>query len=269
MVKSKKITKTNNKYNSKSNKNNVLINILIVLCIFGIVYILYKFMMNYERFTNPQINKQGLDNTDAVLYINLENREDRKELLLKELEKMQVPSEKIHKISGVYIPKNGHKGCIQSHIIALRMAEMNDWELTTIIEDDAELLISVDDFNNQLNNALKELENIEWDILLLSTVNKQIDNIQSKKLKYVDKLSFATTATMYIIKKHYIPKLLKLFEHCNTMMTHKQWGEDDGHEPYALDQKWNELIKKDNWYSLKGDNIITQRNIKSSTNSRS
>jgi hypothetical protein len=267
MVKSKITTKTNNKNKNKFNKKNILSYILIILCVI-IIYVLYKFIKVYEGFFNTQDNKQGLNNTDVVLYINLENREDRKELILKELEKMQVPPEKIRKISGVHIPKNGHKGCIQSHILALRIAEMNGWALTTIIEDDAELLIPVDEFNKLLTNGLKELENIEWDVLMLCTSNKKIDNTQSSNLKYVDKLSFATSGICYIIKKHYVPKLLKLFEHCNTMMTNKQWGNNDDHEPYALDQKWNELIKTDNWYTLKGDNVIYQRNSKSSINNR-
>jgi GR25 family glycosyltransferase involved in LPS biosynthesis len=199
-----------------------------------------------------------------VLYINLENREDHKKAILEELKKMSVPSEKIRKISGVHIPKNGHKGCIQSHILDLRMVVMNGWDKTTIIEDDSELLITPDEFNNRLTNAFTELENIKWDVLMLCTSNKKIDEVLEKKLKYVDKLQFATSGICYIIKKHYVPKLLKLFEHCNTMM-----GYDNCYEPYALDQKWNELIKKDNWYALKGDNIIYQRNSKSSINSRS
>jgi hypothetical protein len=270
MVKSN-ITKNSNK-KSNTNSKNVSSNInathvLIVIFVVGIIYVLFKFMKRYEGFSNSA--KSGLDRTGAVLYINLENREDRKELILKELEKMQVPADKIRKISGVHIPKNGHKGCIQSHILALRMAEMNGWDLTTIIEDDAELLIEPTEFISRLNNALNELEKVEWDVLSFSAANKILNEEESKKYRYVDKLDHVTTSTMYIIRKDYIPKLTKLFEHCNTMMTHNKWGDNDGHEPYALDQKWNELVKKDNWFSLKGDNPITQRNIKSSINSRS
>ena len=249
------------------NKSQVNLKmILTIVIVLLLLLIIYNYMKSYEGFDNK---KTGLDRTDAILYINLENREDRKQFILKELEKMNVPSNKIRKISGVHIPKNGHKGCIQSHILALQMAQMNNWNLTTIIEDDAELLIEPSDFSNRLDNAFTELENVDWDVLLLSSANKQIYEETSKQLNYVDKLKHATTSTMYIIKQHYVNKLLKLFEHCNTMMSYEQWGTHDNHEPYALDQKWNELIKTDNWYALKGENVIYQRNTKSSINSRS
>ena len=43
---------------------------------------------------------------------------------MKELEKLNTDMSKVHKVSGVYMPKNGHKGCIQSHILALNMIKM-------------------------------------------------------------------------------------------------------------------------------------------------
>ena len=54
------------------------------------------------------------------------------------------------------------------------------------------------------------------------------------------------------------------------MMIPEKWGaceKENGWEPYALDQKWNELIKKDNWYCPK-KNLVKQRNSWSSTNTR-
>jgi hypothetical protein len=264
-----KSTKKMFKQNTCSKSSIKLKTVLTIVIVLLLILIIYNYIKSYEGFTNlTKKENQGLNKTDAVLYINLENREDRKKQILEELQKLSVPTNKIRKISGVHIPKNGHKGCIQSHILALQMAQMNNWKLTTIIEDDAELKITPTEFNNRLNNALEELNTRDWDVLLLSAINKQIDEETSKQLKHVDKLKHATTSTMYIIKQHYVNKLLKLFEHCNTMMIPEKWGETNGHEPYALDQKWNELIKKDNWYALKGDNVITQRASKSSINNR-
>ena len=48
-------------------------------------------------------------------------------------------------------------------------------------------------------------------------------------------------------------------------MINDKWGLGY-HEPYALDQKWNDLIKKDKWIGFK-TNLIKQRNISSSINS--
>jgi GR25 family glycosyltransferase involved in LPS biosynthesis len=230
--------------------------------------------MNYNYIEKKYIEgfeeeeKKGLNKCDGIVYINLENREDRKKLFIEEIEKIGIDKNKVHKVSGVYIPKNGHKGCIQSHILALRIAQMNNWNTTCIMEDDAELTVSPDEFNNKIDEIYKELndKNINWDVIMLSTANKAIvDN--NPNYNTLDKIKFATLGTCYIVKNKYIPKLLSLFEHCQSMMSNDKWGDDDGHEPYALDQKWGELMKQDNWYTSK-NNFIKQRNIKSTTNSK-
>jgi GR25 family glycosyltransferase involved in LPS biosynthesis len=226
-------------------------------------YIEKKYLEGFE-----EEEKKGLNKCDGIVYINLENREDRKKLFIEEIEKIDIDKNKLHKVSGVHIPKNGHKGCIQSHILALRIANMNNWNITCIMEDDAELDVTPDEFNNKVDEIYKELndKNIEWDVIMLSTANKDNAN-NNPNYNTLDKIKYATLGTCYIIKKEYIPKLISLFEHCQSMMTTEKWGDDDNYEPYALDQKWDELMKQDNWYASK-NNLIKQRNIKSSTNSR-
>ena len=51
------------------------------------------------------------------------------------------------------------------------------------------------------------------------------------------------------------------------MMPLDKWGDDDGHEPYALDQKWTELQKKDKWFCFTTD-LMKQRNIASTINAK-
>ena len=82
---------------------------------FGLILLLVILIARreWEYFTQQM---QGINQLDAIIYINLENRIDRKDLLLKELEKLNVDMSKVHKVSGIAIPKNGHKGCVQSHI---------------------------------------------------------------------------------------------------------------------------------------------------------
>lgn len=233
---------------------------MIILVVISLLLLITKKSLEY-------FNESPLNSCDAIMYINLENRGDRKDLLLKDFEEIGINKNKIHKISAVHIPNNGHKGCIQSHLIALRMAKMNDWKMVCIFEDDAEI-IDKNNFNNTIENILNELNDQNWDLLNLSCANKKSESISNKK--YIDKLLHATTSACYIIKSHYYDKLINLFEYCNQMMIPEKWGaiqEKDNWEPYALDQKWNELVKKDNWYCPK-ENLIKQRNTKSSINSR-
>jgi GR25 family glycosyltransferase involved in LPS biosynthesis len=234
---------------------------LIIIILTSIIIILGIYKV-YNTFSNVGLNK-----CDAIMYINLDDREDRKKLLLNDLNEIGVDKTKIHRISAVKIPKNGHKGCIQSHLIALRMAKMNNWDMVCIMEDDAEI-INKNSFNNDVENIFNDLKDINWDIIILSCANKKSESVINKN--YIDKLKYATTSACYIIKSHYYDNMINLFEYCNQMMVPHKWGatlEKDDWEPYALDQKWNELIKQDNWYCPK-NNLIKQREIKSSIMSR-
>lgn len=237
----------------------------VYLCLFMVIVIIIVLSkIKYKELFN---DTNGLNKCDGILYINLENRTDRKELFLTEIKKINVDESKLHKVAGVYIPKNGHKGCIQSHILALHVARMNNWDTTCIIEDDMELSVSPDEFNNTVNNIFNEIneKQVKWDVILLAYENET--HTGNDTYSHFVKINNATTGTFYIVNKQYIPKLLLLFEHCQSMMTYDKWGTDNTHEPYALDQKWNELLQHDNWFSSK-TKLAKQRDIKSTTNNR-
>jgi GR25 family glycosyltransferase involved in LPS biosynthesis len=228
---------------------------IILLILILIIIILYY--NNREEFTDS--TKITMDEIDAFIYINLENRVDRKELLLNEFKKLNIPENKIYKISGVPIPKNGHKGCVQSHVLALELAKLNKWKNVAIIEDDMELNVSPDEFKNKLNKALTK----KWDVIILHGSNQiKKTNIDSSDDLYY--LEHSTQSTGYIINEHYYDTLLKLFRNCNNNMDKNKWRLGK-HEPYALDQKWNDLINKDKWIGFT-PNLIKQRNISSSIN---
>lgn len=227
----------------------------------------------------------GINQLDAIIYINLENRGDRKDLLLKELEALDTNMSKVHKVSGIYIPKNGHKGCIQSHILALNMIKLNQprWNRVLILEDDAELTEEPNLFNNILTQALEKLDTIEpdWNVLMLATAWKvisptdapehqslEIYNPQGERVPLaLQRLKSATTASAYIVKASYVDEILKLFDKCNNNLKPDRLNEDN-YEPWALDQQWRSLQERDRWYCLDKD-IVKQRAIWSTTMSQS
>ena len=249
--------------------NRLIINMLIILLI--IIYTIVFFINNIYLYNiylyniyKPNIeNFNNWDNNiDGIIYINLENREDRKVLILKELKKINTNMKKVNKVSGIYTPNNGHKGCVQSHIIALNIAIMNNWKYTLILEDDIELIVSPYEFNNMVSSALDYMieNNIDWDVIMLATVNakKYYSN------EYLSKVINATTASGYIINSKYYKKLLDLFEKCNMHMSKDKWSVNSRNEPYALDQQWLNLQETDNWFAFNND-LITQRLIRSTT----
>ena len=231
--------------------------IFIILLILLILLVILLIKNNREY-----LNSNPFDELDAVIYINLENRQDRKDLLLKELEKINVPPTKIHKVSGIYIPKNGHKGCVQSHIIALNLIKLNNWNKVLILEDDAELNVEPEEFKKQISQMLKYMNKNKWDIIMLAMANETKLDIPNET--NIKKIKSATTSSSYIVNKNYIDNLLYLFNYLNTMMSNDKWT-NKGNERFALDQSWKDLQEKDIWLGFK-TNLIKQRNIKSSIN---
>ena len=253
----------------KNNNNSSIVNIIaIIIIVCGIIAII-RYKSNLTRLFEPfQDNtpKSFIDRIDKFVYINLENRPDRKKLIEPELSRMGVPPEKVQRVAGVYIPKNGHKGCIQSHILAIKLAQMNNWSSVAIFEDDAVIMepLTPEEFKTKLNGAMDELPE-DWNVLMLAVNNKKETPLTDKK--YVNKLNAGTSGYGYIVNGNYYDKILRLFEYCNSMMTDKQWGKDNGHEPFALDQKWSELQDQDNWFCMKDKDIIGHRNTTSTINS--
>jgi len=236
--------------------NNLLLFIVVITVV--IIILLPPCKSLYDNFQN-----NWNDKIDGVVYINLEKRDDRKKLLLEELKKIQVNNDKINKVSGVYTPKNGHKGCVQSHILALSMAKMNRWKYALILEDDAELNVTPEEFNSNVNNAMEYLSsnNINWNIIMLATAYSRKETVANNRI--VNRVMKATTSSGYIINQNYYDTLIDLFKYCNDNMTKDKWSGGDSWEPYALDQQWAKLQEKDLWYGFAFD-LIKQRNISSS-----
>ena len=213
---------------------------------------------------------KGINQLDAVIYINLENRGDRKDLLIKELEALHTDMSKVYKISGIYMPKNGHKGCLQSHVLALNMIKLNAprWKRVLILEDDAEIKVDPDVFNDTITKALEKLDatDPDWNVLMLATAHKlspenknsqelQINNSKGERVPMgLERLKKSTTSSAYIVRENYVDKILELFNTCNQhLQPDKLSGK--GYEPWALDQKWASLQERDHWYCLNPDPI--------------
>lgn len=227
--------------------------ILILIAIICLLLFTGIYAYNIATFAQETL----FDSIPGVVYINLENREDRKKLILEEFNKLGIPLDKIYRLAGIPIPKNGHKGCVQSHILALQIAKLNQWKYVAIFEDDAELTIQPSEFKEKVSKAMA-LD--KWDVILLHGAYQEVKEKINDTMYYA---KHSTCATGYIIKEDYYDTLLELFKDCNIKMDRDHW-EKDGWESNALDQRWNELIERDNWVAF-NNNLIQQRNIYSST----
>jgi hypothetical protein len=87
-----------------------------------------------------------------------------------------------------------------------------------------------------------------------SKSSKNNSTSESSKTLQIQKLTTATTSSAYIVKESYVDNILNLFNNCNdNMVPDKLSGQ--GFEHWALDQKWAELQRKDNWFVLDKDPI--------------
>ena len=192
-----------------------------------------------------------METIDAVLYINLEHREDRHKHILNQIELMGIPKEKVHRIAGIYNKECGHIGCAEAHISAFNLAKQNKWSKIIILEDDFSLKIKPE----ELDNFIRKADIVKWDVLLLALGHNSLQ-VEKDGLRKVDK---STTTSGYIVKEEYYDTLLTTFNMSLDLMKkqlQKFKSEYKGPEPIpklihgvkAIDMCWRDLHKKDNFY---------------------
>jgi GR25 family glycosyltransferase involved in LPS biosynthesis len=239
----------------------IIVLILLVILVITLALVNNKGKLDiHEGFTSKKnFNWNGIN---GICYINLENRSDRKNVLLNELAKLDIPEKLIHRIEAVYTPGNGHKGCVQSHIKAIEYAKKKGWKYFLILEDDFELLVTPDEFKTHIKSIINTIkQNDKWDVILLATNSEmRNDTIFSNEL---DSVKNSTTSSAYILNSNYINTLLSCFKYCDQHLSDKGTTETN-HEPYALDQQWKKLQENDRWFAPKVK-LSKQSDIWSST----
>lgn len=170
-----------------------------------------------------------LDFIKHVVYINLDERADRKEEVVAELESV-FPSEKIHRFSAIR-HSNGAIGCSQSHIAVIEMAKANGWEHVLVIEDDFMWM------NKEAGIPdLERYATTPFDVVLLSGTF-----VKSKPVTH--KVLSAQTTVAYLVQAHYYDTLLQNYRKgVAGLLSGAQYN------THALDQYWKRLQIHDEWY---------------------
>lgn len=199
---------------------------------------------------------------DAILYINLSHRKDRKESILKEIEKIHKNIElehgaessskrvEVHRIDAVLEPLCGHIGCGKSHILALELAIQNKWSSVLILEDD---FVFTKDY---MPDSFTKIKDLNWDVMLLA---KGYDNSKKSQYDFLRRACRTTTASGYIVRQHYYSTLLKNFQQSIVTMEKELRVHSEKclskNMPVtklmicsAIDQYWFSLQEKDIFY---------------------
>ena len=109
---------------------------------------------------------------DAILYINLAHREDRKQHVLDEIKKINPSLDRVHRVDALYVQNQGALGASMSHIKALElMIKHPEWERCAIFEDDFT-------FTPNAATGLNALLSLtDFDVLLLGVGTMAYDEI--------------------------------------------------------------------------------------------
>lgn len=216
-----------------------------------IVIMIILILRRPEKFTQ-NITKNGINSFDHYLFINLDHRKDRLKQISTELNKMDLPKNKITRIKAVHEKYNGHIGCAKSHIKALKLAKERNYKHVIIFEDDFIFTENKKNVDTKINNFLKNFKD-DWDVIQLTAHYKKLNNINNKDVK---KVNNASTSSAYIIQNHFYDKLInnitqsknkmekEMIEFHNKNKTKKKKFTTN----HALDQHWNSLQKKSKWY---------------------
>ena len=174
------------------------------------------------------------------LYINLEERKDRKEHIEAELKSVGIHGVRFNAIK----LQNGRVGCSMSHLKCLQIAKKNNWPYVMICEDDL-LFLDKEKSVNHMNEFFK-----------LHSGNKDVCNIvliagnNVPPYKKVDntciRVSHCQTTTGYIVKNAYYDILM---ENIKTGVE-KLMKNPSNHTMYAIDKYWIQLQKMNVWYLL-------------------
>lgn len=173
---------------------------------------------------------------DAVCYINLERRTDRRAQIEAELDKAAIPVSIRHRIEAIHNEK-GILGCVESHIKTLELAVEKGWEWTMVLEDDytmREPATFWDCVHTMLHRATPDVLLLAQWLKVKSTVYTIVPTI----VKVLD----SVTTSGYVIHRSYLPILLANFKESRDLYS------TTGNVKYHLDEYWVHLQKTGRWY---------------------
>ena len=189
---------------------------------------------------------------DKAVYINLDHREDRRQIMNQFFQEAGVPSEKVERFSAIRHAV-GIVGCAMGHIEILKKAKREGWKALLILEDDMKW---VPDSYARIEKLVTETPN--WDVCMLT-------GLYMESAPPRVNIAFCTNA--YIVKQHYYDTLLNNFE---TGLKHKLETRPPGFlsiikdrrperlknkmindkNQYNVDVYWFKLQMRDNWIGM-------------------
>jgi len=197
------------------------------------------------------------DFVDKFIYINLDHRQDRRDIMSKFFEEGQIPLEKVVRFPAIR-RSYGQLGCLESHTEVLKLANKEGWKNILILEDDMEWV----DFKEGYSRLADLTKLPDWNVILL--VGWYYEHS-------FPRIYFSNNAGAYLVKEEYRDTLLKNRETAVYKLK-RGIGFNWRNPKYHTDVYWSELMRKDVWYGLHpcicrqvdGFSDINNKNVESS-----
>ena len=181
---------------------------------------------------------------DVIYFINLDHREDRKKEFTDWVSESKFNGV-VERIPAIHNKNKGHIGCTMSHIKALETFLNSQYETCIIYEDDYQPC----DIENYWNNITKITDDINFDVILLSYNDYNLEIIDTK-YDFLKKIVFTYTASGYMINKPFAAILLDCFKECLFLCLEEEKITNHNTERYCIDVYWMKLMKMYNFYSF-------------------
>ncbi len=195
-----------------------------------------------------------MNRIDKFAYINLSKRTDRKEHILNELKRFDIPDEKIVRIEAVESDKGAY-GCALSHQKALESFRDSGDEVWCILEDDHYFTHTKFDTDRTIAMFL---DNINYDVFLGCFCALKGCDLGNNIFRRVTSSSMAS---FYIVKKHVSHALIA--SHKQSARTlHPSLGKNSG---IPCDFMWDNLMKVFVFvapYKPYGSQVLNHSNIR-------
>ena len=177
---------------------------------------------------------------DAVLYINLDHRIDRKQHLLTELAAAGVPPEKIHRVDAV-LREPGALGCTLSHIKAFQMILSAGWERVLVLEDDFTWMPREE---GGVAEKIGELMTCRkpWDVVQISW-NPSGRILGDGPLPWLRRAVGVRTTSGYFVRGGFVEELMKNFKEAAVDMYKNGFSPES-----CCDMNWQKLQHDAEWY---------------------
>ena len=177
---------------------------------------------------------------DKIIYINMESRQDRRQRINNEFERMGISQDKITRFPATAYKGCPNSGCLLSHASVLEMAFDEGCNNVLVLEDD---FVFIDDAQKVAKDmdAFFQMK-IDWDVLMVTTCAAEIAH---KTNSLISKISSSGNGAAYLVNRSMMLELSTLFKsNVENLFNTKQ------HWVYQNDVLWKRLMPTCNWFML-------------------